>query len=64
MEIHIGRIGLGSRFLGELSPLPPSLYFTSCMEFFLEIQMLTLDSPGGGVMYVGLSQSQIVITVA
>ena len=37
MELHIGSLGVGSRFLSELSSLPPLLYFTSCVGFFLNI---------------------------
>jgi hypothetical protein len=51
VEVSFGRFGVDSRLLSELNP------FTPCVGFFLEIQMLTLDSSGKGVMYVGLSQS-------
>jgi hypothetical protein len=60
--VSIGRIGVDSRFLSELS-LPPLLNFTSCVKFFLEIQILTLDSPAEGVIYVEFAQSQDVIMV-
>ena len=63
-EVNIGRIGVDSPLFSELTPLPPLLYFTSCMGFFLEVQILTLDPAVDGVMYVELTQSQNVIMVA
>ena len=54
--VSIGHIGVDSRLLSELSPLSPLLYFTFCMGFSLEIQILTLDSTVEGVMCVRLSK--------
>ena len=64
VEVSLGRIGVDSRLPSELSPFPPLLYFTSCMGFFLEIRMLTLDSPAEGVTYVRLALSQNVFMAA